>query len=146
LHPQFSESFWTQQELGWALGRGIPTLMIHLGEDPKGFQGRFQASRSDPSSPQMTAARVIVWLSTLAPFGPEITQRLVDSLQNANSFIEARTAATRLEEIGRLSPPILDAIGDGYLTNNQIPGHIAEPILQRIMQRHGRNLPPRPSL
>jgi len=145
LHPQFSQSIWTQQEMGWALGRRIPTLMIHLGEDPKGFQGRFQASRSDPSSAQMTATRIIVWLSTLAPFGPEITQRLVESLQNAHSFIDARNAAMRLEEIGRLSPPILDAIRNAYLKNDQIAGHIAEPILYRIMKGHGRDLPPRSS-
>jgi hypothetical protein len=145
LHPGFTKSIWTQQEVGWALGRGIPTLMVRLGEDPTGFSGRFQASPGDASSPRITASRILVWLSSLAPFGSDLTQRLVASLRNANSYASAKEAAQRLDEIGHLTPAIIGAITEAYVENDQIAGHVAEPIIGRMLQRHGRQLPERAS-
>lgn len=42
VHPGFSSSPWTQQEVGWASGRDIPILMVRIGEDPKGFPAKVQ--------------------------------------------------------------------------------------------------------
>lgn len=39
----FSESFWTQQEIGYALGRGVKTISLKMGEDPTGFISKKQA-------------------------------------------------------------------------------------------------------
>jgi TIR domain len=43
LHDNFHASNWTDQEIGFAMGRGVPTFAIRLGETPYGFIGRFQA-------------------------------------------------------------------------------------------------------
>ena len=145
LHPGFSQRVWTQQEIGWALGRGIPTLMVRLGEDPTGFSGHFQASAGDGSSARTTASRILVWLCTIAPFGPNLTKRLVASLRGATSYVAAKEAALRLDEIGHLTSPILDAIAEAWSVNDQLVGHVAEPIVIRTLQRHGRTLPPRAS-
>nr|WP_306670074.1 toll/interleukin-1 receptor domain-containing protein [Sphingomonas sp. R-74633] len=39
----FSASFWTQQEIGFALGRGVKIVSFKYGEDPTGFIGKHQA-------------------------------------------------------------------------------------------------------
>lgn len=41
--PGFSASIWTQQEVGYALGRGITIISFKMGEDPTGFIGKHQA-------------------------------------------------------------------------------------------------------
>ena len=42
--PGFSSSAWTDQEIGWALGRGLPVIPISVaGEMPAGFLGSYQA-------------------------------------------------------------------------------------------------------
>lgn len=41
LHPGFHESHWTDQEIGYAMGRGIIIATVRLGTDPYGFIGRF---------------------------------------------------------------------------------------------------------
>jgi len=33
----FSKSFWTQQEVGFAVGRGVKIISLKMGEDPTGF-------------------------------------------------------------------------------------------------------------
>lgn len=39
----FSQSVWTQQEIGFALGRGIKIISFKMGEDPTGFISKHQA-------------------------------------------------------------------------------------------------------
>jgi hypothetical protein len=39
----FSESNWTQQEIGFALGRGVKVISFKMGEDPTGFVSKRQA-------------------------------------------------------------------------------------------------------
>ena len=42
LTESFHESEWTDQEVGYALARGVPMIAVRLGKDPYGFIGRFQ--------------------------------------------------------------------------------------------------------
>ena len=39
----FKESFWTQQEIGFAVGRGVKIISFKMGEDPTGFISKNQA-------------------------------------------------------------------------------------------------------
>lgn len=39
----FSKSHWTQQEVGFAVGRGIKIISLKMGEDPTGFISQHQA-------------------------------------------------------------------------------------------------------
>lgn len=41
--PGFSQSIWTQQEIGFAVGRGIKIISLRMGEDPTGFISKHQA-------------------------------------------------------------------------------------------------------
>lgn len=41
--PGFSKSNWCQQEVGFALGRGVKIISLKMGEDPTGFIGKHQA-------------------------------------------------------------------------------------------------------
>jgi hypothetical protein len=144
LDPGFSGSHWTQQEVGWALGRGIPVQMIRLGEDPVGFRANKQARTPRKPTPWSVASSIAVGLSTNPTFGPTVVARLVRSLAEASSYYAGRDAAERLEEVGRLTEPVLDAIGDAYLKNDELyPRHIGAPAIERILRAHGRELPTR---
>ena len=39
----FRDSFWTQQEIGFAVGRGVKIISFKMGEDPTGFISKNQA-------------------------------------------------------------------------------------------------------
>lgn len=43
LTERFKESDWTVQEIGFALGKGVPIVAIRKGMDPFGFFGKWQA-------------------------------------------------------------------------------------------------------
>lgn len=144
LHPGFAASHWTQQELGWALGRNIPVKMIRLGEDPVGFRARRQAFSPRRPTSWGVASAIAVALSTDGTFGPQVVDTLVQSLAFAPSYVAGRNAAERLEEIGRLSQPVLDAIERAYLANDELyPHHVGATVVERILRAHGRTLPSR---
>lgn len=51
----FSESIWTQQEIGFALGRGVKVISLRMDEDPKGFISKDQAiRRNDRDAPTIS--------------------------------------------------------------------------------------------
>ena len=54
----FSASFWTQQEIGFALGRGVKVISFKYGEDPTGFIGKNQALPRLQRSAEEIAAEI----------------------------------------------------------------------------------------
>lgn len=142
VHPTFAASFWAQQEVGWAAGRGIPVFMVRLGEDPRGFPAKFQAPSLLGRTATHVADSIIVWLSKDPLYGAQVTSHLVSSLRSATSFTDARDAARKIERMGQLSDPLLDELIDAYLSNNQLyPYHVGAQVLERILRNHGRILP-----
>jgi len=47
LTEDFHDSDWTDQEVGFALARGVPVIAVQMGRLPYGFIGKFQALRAD---------------------------------------------------------------------------------------------------
>jgi hypothetical protein len=50
----FSQSVWTQQEVGFAVARGVKLISLKMGEDPTGFISKQQAlPRRDRSAEEI---------------------------------------------------------------------------------------------
>jgi hypothetical protein len=59
ITPDFHLSSWTDQELGFALGRGILVIPVRIGADPYGFIGKNQAvAGSFDGIPELAAEAV----------------------------------------------------------------------------------------
>jgi hypothetical protein len=50
--PGFHNSLWTNQEIGIALGKEKPIISVKIGDNPKGFIGRYQAIPGKGRYPQ----------------------------------------------------------------------------------------------
>ena len=50
LTEDFSQSKWTDQEIGFAVGCKVPVIPIRMGKDPYGFMGRYQAISESESN------------------------------------------------------------------------------------------------
>jgi hypothetical protein len=60
LTDKFHDSPWTDQEVGFALGRGVQVIPVRLGTDPYGFIGKLQAVVCTWQSAANSIARVLV--------------------------------------------------------------------------------------
>jgi hypothetical protein len=54
----FSKSIWTQQEIGYAVGRGIKIISLQMGEDPTGFISKHQALARRNRTAEIIAAEI----------------------------------------------------------------------------------------
>lgn len=54
----FSKSNWTQQEIGYALGRGVKVISFKMGEDPTGFISKQQALARRQRTAEEVAAEI----------------------------------------------------------------------------------------
>lgn len=68
----FSASYWTQQEVGFALGRGVKVISFRMGEDPTGFISKRQAL----SRQGRTAEDIAKEIASLLAADPQTADRL----------------------------------------------------------------------
>lgn len=100
LTDGFHDSLWTDQEVGFALARGVPVIALRMGKDPYGFLGKFQA------------------LSTKWEDAPEgVVKLLINRERMFSAYLNALRSCTGWNE-GNVLSRILPAIEK--LTEQQI--------------------------
>jgi hypothetical protein len=82
--PGFKDSNWTQQEVGFALGRGTKIISFRMGEDPTGFISKQQALARKDRRAEEIAKEIDALLSTDA--------RTADRLSEAKASLTSALA------------------------------------------------------
>jgi hypothetical protein len=106
---EFHASRWTDQEVGWALGRGIPTVPVNAGSQPYGFFGSIQAIQRGQltawqlSLPVFRAIAVGSFRAAPArrPQAPDAARAVVRAFCNCGSYDVTRARFPLLEFIPR---------------------------------------------
>jgi hypothetical protein len=91
LTPDFHSSFWTDQEVGFALGRGILVVPICFGENPYGFLGKVQGLSGSLAQPVRVASLLCATLLSHANTHRQMRKCLAPALAAASSFTNAIT-------------------------------------------------------
>ena len=120
----FSESVFCNQEVGFALGKGIPVTSIKLERaDPQGFISSFQALRGDISDPASSAGEVFKLVADAVGQGEKVADGLVATFIAAESYIAAMESFKRLNSIvARLTDEQVQRLVVGYNENDQLHG------------------------
>jgi hypothetical protein len=71
----FSASFWTQQEIGFAVGRGVKVISLRMGEDPTGFISKHQAL----SRGKRTAEQIAREIDSILSADNQTARRLLEA-------------------------------------------------------------------
>lgn len=75
--PGFAASNWTQQEIGFAIGKGKKVIAFHMGEDPTGFLSKDQALLHK----RRTAEEIAKEIDRLLLEDPRTSKRLAEAKQ-----------------------------------------------------------------
>lgn len=113
MTEDFHDSFWTDQEVGFAFGRGIPVISVKLGRDPYGFIGKFQAL----SCSWEIAAKEIVKL--LVRYD-QMFNAYIKAVEKCNSFDEANKLSEILPSIKKLSDRQVRNLISAFNENYQV--------------------------
>lgn len=119
----FRESAWCDQEVGWALGRGVPVIPVRVDLSPYGLLGSTQAVRWSRSSPDAAAVAKDILMVLIRD--PRMAARAIDAmvgrLERAESFARANALADKLVELrARLTAAQLQRLERASEENEQV--------------------------
>jgi len=120
LHPGFHTSDWTDQEIGYAMGRGVPVYTIRFGQDPYGFVGRFQAFNGNDKSSLGIALELFDAFQKDKQTKNQIADALIGQFAESNSFKDAKTFMGYLEELTVWEPSYPARIRSAVTHNPQV--------------------------
>jgi hypothetical protein len=87
----FHASSWTDQEIGWALGRGVLVVPVRLGADPYGFAGTIQGVTGTLDQPKALAAQLVEALLLNPRTHHEMRWALALAFRDAPSYVAAQS-------------------------------------------------------
>lgn len=119
--PDFHGSNWTDQEVGWALGRGVPAIPVRLGADPYGFVGKIQAIRGVLDDPTSLADGIVRALLTNSQVQGTMRRALVEAFEVARNVAAVEHVKQLIIGIDSFNDDERDRLRNACSTN----GHIA---------------------
>lgn len=115
MTKDFHDSLWTDQEVGFALGRNVPIIAVRLGQDPYGFIGKFQALQTDWEDAPSDLANLLSHQSSMI-------DAYIEALARCGSFDEGNRLSSLLTAIPSLSERqgdrIVEVFNDNYELRN----------------------------
>ncbi|HEY1648358.1 MAG TPA: toll/interleukin-1 receptor domain-containing protein [Terracidiphilus sp.] len=120
LHDSFHESKWTDQEIGFAMGRAVPVCSVRLGETPYGFIGRFQAFNGVNKQSSDLALELFELFRKNKQTKRKMGEVLVGIFEQSGSFAEARARIGFLEGLDTWEPSFAKRIRAAAESNSQI--------------------------
>lgn len=85
IEPGFRDSAWTDQEVGYALGRGVDVVPILVGQDPHGFVGKIQGLQAKGKLPTAVATELVLVLLRKPRHRDQLLLGMAKSLAIASS-------------------------------------------------------------
>lgn len=115
MTEKFHASNWTDQEVGFALGRHVPVIPVRLGQTPYGFLARIQALSCKWEN---AAERIVgVLIEHEGMF-----DAYVQAIRDCGSYDNANLLADILPSIEELDDNQIAELVDAYNSNGQVYG------------------------
>ena len=118
--PDFHASNWTDQEIGWAFGRGVLAVPVRLGVDPYGFAGKVQGINGDLEKPESLAKSVFETLLANPQTHGEVRRGFVTALCGSGSFNQSITLRDYIPEITDFTDEEKAAMKEACEKNSQV--------------------------
>jgi hypothetical protein len=122
LTPGFHESKWTDQEIGFAMGRSLPILCIRLGEDPYGFLAREQAIQGISATEEKLAKAIFNVFVKNKQTHKRMAQSLAARFATSDSFANAKGNFALLEKAEYWDSQLTAMVRKAVKNNSQISG------------------------
>lgn len=122
LHPAFHKSNWTDQEIGFAMGRGLPVFAVRFGQDPYGFIGRFQGFTGGGKTADALAKELFDSYRNNKQTQKRMAEVLVNLFEDSGSFASAKTRIGYLEDLESWDPAFVPRLEAMVESNSQISG------------------------
>ena len=139
--PGFHDSRWTNQEIGWALGRGAVVFSIKMGADPSGFIGSVQAIPGNPSNIPATASKIARVLLDHAATRSQMRRGMINAFCKSGSFKEAKELCDHIINFTDFTEKEKEILWTACDSNDQVRGSFG--VRGKIYALIGKPPPPK---
>jgi hypothetical protein len=140
ITPEFHASPWTDQEVGWALGRGVLVLPVRLGVNPYGFTGKIQGISGDLEKPKTLAKSIFKTLLANQQTHGEMRRGFVTALCDSGSYIQSIMLRDYIPEIPDFTDEEKAAMREACEKNDQLSN--AHKVRETIYKTFGKPIKP----
>ncbi|MEP0339902.1 MAG: TIR domain-containing protein [Alphaproteobacteria bacterium] len=118
----FHQSFWTNQEVGFALGRGTPIISLKVQEsEPPGFIEEKQAVRGSLTDPSPSASAVYNLIANRLGQHDRLKKTVIAAFLDSPDFTESQSRFNRMSSVVEaLTDEELEQIKSSYKSNDQL--------------------------
>lgn len=96
LTDNFTESAWTDQEVGFALSRDVLIIPLNAGINPYGFIGKIQALTVAPRDIERTCVSIAEIVVRRKQFNKDIVRAIIQTFGESDSYEEAKRNSSYL--------------------------------------------------
>jgi hypothetical protein len=111
----FHKSYWTDQEVGFALARGVPLIAMKLGCDPYGFIAKYQALACGWEGAPLELVKLLIK-------HPRMLDAYINAVPECSSFDQGNKLAEVLPCIEALTREQAERLVSAFNKNNQLQG------------------------
>lgn len=122
LHSAFHQSNWTDQEIGFAMGRGLPVFAVRFGQDPYGFIGRFQGFTGGGKTADALAKELFDSYRKNKQTQKRMAEVLINLFEDSGSFAAAKARIGYLEDLESWDAAFVPRLEAMVEANSQISG------------------------
>lgn len=130
VEPDFIKSQWCDQEVGWALGRGLQVIGVRLNANPHGFIAKIQGVSGTLEYPRGLATSIFEALKTQPTHRTRLNQGLAYALLKSDGFSHSIALSKIIELCNDFSPADKQILWEACRTNNQV--YRAHKVIERV--------------
>lgn len=119
ITENFHGSFWTDQEVGIAIGRNIPIIPVNLEENPRGFIANIQALKYSRNDFDLNIVKLLLDKEQCEE---KMKDAYIQALKSCKEYKEANRLAKIFPFIKRLTDGQVDSMRGAYRDNDQVKG------------------------
>lgn len=120
LTPIFHESNWTDQEIGFAIGKGVPVISVRLKLDPYGFIGKYQGMQGVGKTSKQIAKELVEILLKNKIAQPKVIKGLVHRFSESSSYAESKEKIELIEKASNITIDLLEILTESVKGNSQV--------------------------
>lgn len=113
LTDEFHDSLWTDQEVGFAFGKGIPIISVKLGKDPYGFIGKFQALTSTWDKAPFEITKILIKKEPMLNV-------YINAIQKCSNYVSSNELSKLLPFIEKLTESQVEKLINAFNENSQV--------------------------
>ncbi|MFT3745786.1 MAG: toll/interleukin-1 receptor domain-containing protein [Pyrinomonadaceae bacterium] len=118
MTTDFHDSYWTDQEVGFACARGVPRIAVMLGKTPYGFLGKFQGLKTSWENAASDIAGVLIK-------NDRMFSSYLAELRKCPNWIHANELGALLPKIISLNEQQIDELVTTYNETAELRGAFA---------------------